>query len=127
VSVAEDQLRGGNVTRGIVPIRFDPAKIDQLFGFYQFFAAPVRDQIESATYGAALRQINISDVRKIELVTPPLDVQRKISRRVEQADAETGRLVQAHQDKLRQLVALKQSILRRAFAGELTSAEDIAA
>ena len=78
VSVAAHELSGANVTRGIVPIRFDTSTVLQEFGYYAFVAASMQAQIKAATYGAALMQINIRDLRKIIIPVPPLDVQKRI-------------------------------------------------
>jgi type I restriction enzyme S subunit len=65
LAIASHELKGANVTRGIVPVRFSEKLIDPEFGFYMLTSRLVQDQIRSATYGAALMQINISDVRKL--------------------------------------------------------------
>lgn len=78
VSVAANELSGANVTRGIVPIRFDTSTVLQGFGYYAFVAASMQAQIKAATYGAALMQINIRDLRKIIIPVPPLYVQKRI-------------------------------------------------
>ncbi len=57
VAVAEPALAGANVTRGIVPIRFDPQTITQAFGYYLLRSPPVQAQIRAKTYGTALLQI----------------------------------------------------------------------
>jgi len=57
VSIASDELVGANVTRGIVPIRFDRSLLTPEFGFYLIRSGPVQRQIREKTYGAALMQI----------------------------------------------------------------------
>jgi len=59
ISIATDELIGGNVTRGIVPISFNPNILQSDFGYYQFTSGFVMKQIKEKTYGAALMQINI--------------------------------------------------------------------
>jgi type I restriction enzyme S subunit len=77
-SIACKSLAGANVTRGIVPVRFDPEIISEKFGYYQFISPLVLSQIKAATYGAALMQINIRDFRKIKISTPPLAEQNAL-------------------------------------------------
>ncbi len=61
VSIASPELIGANVTRGIVPIRFDRSLVTPEFGFYLISSWPVQSQVREKTYGAALMQINIRD------------------------------------------------------------------
>ena len=84
VAVAEPALAGANVTRGIVPIRFDPHIISQVLGYYLLCSEPVQTQIRAKTYGTALMQINIGDLRKIVVAFPPQEKQAAL---VEQLDA----------------------------------------
>ena len=82
--MADSALAGANVTRGIVPIRFDPQTISQTLGYYLLRSEPVQAQIRAKTYGTALMQINIGDLRKIVIAFPPLEKQAAL---VEQLDA----------------------------------------
>ncbi len=121
VSIAAKELAGSNVTRGIVPIRFDASVVVQEFGYFAFISKGVQDQIRAATYGAALMQINIRDLRKVSLDLPPLDVQKNLLERLDDISAEVERLVSIYEQKAAALAELKQAILHKAFAGELTA------
>lgn len=78
ISIASSELSGANVTRGIVPIRFKKTLLDTTFGYYLMIAEQVQSQIREKTYGAALMQINIRDLRNIVLTFPPLAEQQRI-------------------------------------------------
>ena len=119
VSIAAPELVGGNVTRGIVPIRFDHSLLLPEFGFYLISSEPVQSQIRAKTYGAALMQINIRDLRVITLSIPPLKEQATIAARLDELHAETQRLASLYERKLAALEALKKSLLHQAFTGEL--------
>jgi len=62
-SIAAAELAGANVTRGIVPIRFNPALALAAYGFIAVCSESVQSQIRFKTYGATLQQINIGDIR----------------------------------------------------------------
>ena len=119
VSVASAELAGANVTRGIVPIFFDPARLTQDFGYYLMRSDAVQSQIRERTYGAALMQINIADLRKIRVSFPSLNEQNKIAAHLDTLSAETQRLKSLYQQKLAALEALKTSLLHNAFSGGL--------
>lgn len=120
ISIAAPELAGGNVTRGIVPIRFEKGKVLPEFAYFQFLSRYARDQIASKTYGAALMQINIKDLRQLNFVLPHLSQQHEIVVRAEGLYEHTRKLKAAYAQKLTDLANLRQSLLQKAFAGELT-------
>ena len=76
-------------------------------------------QIRAKTYGAALMQINIGDLRKILTPYPPLKEQQTIVRQLDALRAEAQKSEAVYQQKIDDLEELKKSILQKAFAGEL--------
>lgn len=119
VSIASPELEGANVTRGIVPIRFDRLLLNPDFGFYLISSGPVQSQIREKTYGTALMQINIRDLRNITLSFPALQEQIVIAAKLDELHEETQRLADIYERKLAALEALKQSLLDQAFTGQL--------
>ncbi len=119
VSKAAPELVGGNVTRGIVPIRFDSKVITQDFGYYLISSEAVQSQIREKTYGTALMQINIRDLRVLQLSFPSTKEQALLVERLDALNQETQRLATLYTRKLAALEALKKSLLHQAFSGEL--------
>lgn len=119
VSVASTDLAGANVTRGIVPILFNAALITQDFGYYLVSSGAVQSQIREKTYGAALMQINIGDLRKVMVTFPPLKEQETIAVKLAALHDGTRRLESIYRRKLAVLDELKKALLHRAFNGEL--------
>jgi type I restriction enzyme S subunit len=127
LSLASPELVGGNVTRGIVPIRFNPAVVSRAFGYYLMRSAAVQKQIRAATYGTALMQINIGDLKKLVLRIPSLTTQAALSESLDLLGAEIATLEEDYSQKIAALSQLKKSLLHRAFSGELTEREPLAA
>ena len=119
VSIASDELAGANVTRGIVPIRFDHSRLAPEFAFHLISSGPVQSQIREKTYGAALMQINIRDLRNITLSFPALNEQKAIAAKLDDLHEETQRLESLYQRKLAAMDELKNSLLHQAFSGLL--------
>lgn len=119
VSKAAPELAGGNVTRGIVPIRFDSKLITQDFGYYLIRSETVQSQIREKTYGTALMQINIRDLRVLELSFPPIKEQTSLVEKLDALSEETRSLAAIYERKLAALEELKKSLLHEAFSGEL--------
>ncbi len=120
VSIAAQELTGANVTRGIVPIRFKAGKVLPEFAYFQFRSKFIRDQIAAKTYGAALMQINIKDLRKLSFIVPPVSVQQEFAAHAEQLLDRASRLCAAYEATLTDLTSLRQSLLQQAFSGQLT-------
>jgi type I restriction enzyme S subunit len=119
LSIASTELNGANVTRGIVPIRFNGALLKPDFAFYLMSSGPVQSQIRERTYGAALMQINIRDLRNIALRFPSLKDQVEITSKLDDLHENTERLESIYQQRLAALEALKKSLLHQAFSGQL--------
>ncbi|MBK7109430.1 MAG: restriction endonuclease subunit S [Bacteroidetes bacterium] len=124
ISIATKELNGANVTRGIVPIRFNSKIINQEFGYYLLISNYIQKQIKAKTYGAALMQINIGDLRKIETAYPTLKTQLTIVQKLDALSAETKKLESIYQQKINDLEELKKSVLQKAFSGELLIVND---
>jgi type I restriction enzyme S subunit len=123
VSISSQKLIGANVTRGIVPIKFNNEILSLEFGYYLFVSSYVQKQIKEKTYGTALMQINIGDLRKISTIVPTLKDQQIIVQKLNALTIEAKKLQIHYQRKLSNLEELKKSILQKAFTGELTAKE----
>ncbi len=121
VGVATDELKGGNVTRGLVPVRFNPEIVRRDFGYYLLKSDSVQGQIRAKTYGAALMQINIRDVRDLLVRVPRLQEQDRAVKVLDDLEQDSHRLECLAQQKLAALDALKASLLHHAFTGQLTN------
>ncbi|MCL1574960.1 hypothetical protein M3O58_19015, partial [Xanthomonas nasturtii] len=120
ISVAEDELAGSNVTRGIVPIRFEPTRVLRDFAYFQFCFGAIRSQIAEKTYGAALMQINIKDLRNLRFVVPDIALQRDVIARSEALINSATALRTSYKAQIADIAALRQSLLQAAFSGQLT-------
>jgi type I restriction enzyme S subunit len=75
--------------------------------------------LSNAAHGTL--KIEMDALREVQVSVPPRKIQDDIASRIDVLSTETQRLVVVYKDKLARLAALKQSILRKAFSGELTS------
>ena len=116
ISIASSELSGANVTRGIVPIRFKKTLVDTSFGYYLMIADQVQRQIREKTYGAALMQINIRDLRNIVLTFPPLAEQQRIVGLLDEAFEGVATAKANAEKNLQNARALFESHLQSIFA-----------
>ena len=113
-SVAAPELAGANVTRGIVPIRFNPSVALPSFGLVVICTESVQSQIRLKTYGATLQQINIGDLRELKIPLPPLATQQAIVAEIEAEQA----LVAANRELISRFERKIQATLARIWGEE---------
>lgn len=101
----------------------DPEKIVTEFLYYQLQTSCLRDEITSRAHGAnpTMKKITKGEVQSLPISAPPIERQVKIVAMLSTLSIKTQRLDKINQQKLTALKELKQSLLQKAFAGELTS------
>jgi len=114
MGLASKELSGCNVTRGIVPMFFDE-DTNLMFVYYQLLSPRLQDEIQKKTTGAALKQINIKDLRNLQLNLPSLSEQRRIVSRLDSLSAHVRELEEVLQKTIAECDALKQALLRKVF------------
>ena len=96
--------------------------IDADFFYYLLTSTLVQQQFRDLAAGAIVLNISGDLVKRAILPIPPLDVQQRLAMEISSLAVETERLQATYDQKLKAISELKQSILRKAFSGELTSA-----
>ena len=80
-ALATEELKGCNVTRGIVPLFFDDN--NRWFIYLLLKQKSMLRIIGELTYGIALKQINIKDLRSLPIILPPLNLQQLFAKKIE--------------------------------------------
>ena len=80
-----------------------------------------KDQYEAIMRQSTRNQVPITKQREFFHVIPPLDEQRRIAKKLNSLRGEVTRLEAIYNERLARVSDLKQSILQKAFSGELTS------
>lgn len=120
LSIAKEELKGANVTRGITPIWFSE-EFNTQFAYHLLKSERVQRVIQEKTYGATLKQINLRDVRLIQLIKPPMELQERFAK-IAKGVYDLQNYLQASLDELNELY---RSLSHKAFNGELTIIEKI--
>lgn len=94
VSYASSELKGCNVTRGIVPIKVGNS-IERTFLFQQFRSSALQELIAERTYGATLKQINMKDLRNLPLILPPLSLQQSFASKIQAIESQKSAIKQS--------------------------------
>ncbi len=107
----------------IMKMQIDPQQADRRFVYWHYRTREMRELISSSAQGAnpTMRKINKSIVQNLPIALPDLATQQDLVEKIDAFEAETQRLEAICQQKLAVLNELKQSILQKAFSGELTA------
>ena len=123
-----DQIPGNVVyNNNIMRIRVR-SDIDPLFLIHAFQSIDVRRSLESMKSGTTnVAAIYYKDLRKLRLSLPSFETQKLLSSGMEELYEAVQALAESYRQKNAAIDALKQSIFAKAFAGELTSTDALAA
>lgn len=121
VNIAPQLFVGGRVNQHVSIIRCNKQKL--LPKFLQIYlASPVIQKwIVKENYGATRQALTKAMIEKLIISYPPIEEQNAIIRRVEQLFAYADKIEQQVNVALEKVNNLTQSILAKAFRGELTT------
>jgi type I restriction enzyme S subunit len=117
-AVVPPQLDGANVSRDVARIAPLPT-LDAQFLSYFLVSIPARNFFQRCARGVAVRGVNIGDLRKLETPLPPIEEQRRISAGLDRDLSVVESVERAIDATAARSVALKRSILERAFTGRV--------
>ncbi len=118
------------VPKGIAPgiinqalLKLTPTKsISAEFLKFWMESLNFQEELAKLSQGVAIKNVvSVKVLKEIQIPLPPLPEQKRIVSRLNALSSETQRLQSLYQHKLTTLAELKQSILHKAFSGELTA------
>jgi type I restriction enzyme S subunit len=116
--IAGEELRGANITQSSVRLR--PAfPLTPWFFVYVLSCPVVSGQISKLMFGNAVQRLNVDHVRKLVVPLPPTAEWTVLEAQVSTALERVRRLGDASVATENELRSLDQSILAKAFRGEL--------
>ncbi|HEH4144618.1 TPA: restriction endonuclease subunit S [Campylobacter jejuni] len=89
------------------------------FIYYYLFANFLHDRISSLTYGARMPRLGTKDGKSLQIPLPPLKEQEQIAKHLDFVFEKTKALKELYTKELKDYEELKQSLLNKAFKGEL--------
>lgn len=108
----------------VIIMQPDRGTLDPTFLKFMLLSRPMQERIHAQGTGATAKGIKASRLRQIAISFPrALPDQRALVARMEFMEAEVKKLQSIYRSKLSGLAELRQSIFRKAFAGELTAKE----
>jgi len=86
-----------------------------------FRSGPVKEQLEAMKSGTtSVVAIYHKSLKKLRLPVPEYAKQRTLVERFDELDGAVQRVIQSYEMQIKDIDDLRQSLLQKAFAGELT-------
>ena len=111
----------GLCSADVYPLFPNSGRLDRNFLFHLLMSKDFTDYAISGSDRAGMPKVNRDHLFKYSFKLPSIGEQVVLARKLDEISSEAGRLAAFYARKLADLAALKQSILRKAFSGELTS------
>lgn len=115
VAIVPRQFDHANINAQIVLLRPTEPSISSHYLCYLLGTSGMRQKIKSVQTGVALKQLPIRSLKKLPLLVPPPNLQRRFTAAVESVEQEMA----FHRASLVALDSLFGSLQQRAFRGEL--------
>ena len=118
VAIVDERFDNANLNSQIAWLRCNPALLNQYMLFFLMSANMKRFYSDTKT-GAALQQLPIGKIEKIQIPLPSLDAQKARCSEFLTIQQKCSLAIFSYENKLIKLSQFKQSILKQAFSGEL--------
>jgi type I restriction enzyme S subunit len=104
-----------------VLIRPKKNRIDSQFLAFLLLHPLIQKRLLAKSTGATVQHVNMKDIRELKLSElPSIKTQQKLTKELEDLRSQGDRLETIYRQKIAALNELKQSILQKAFTGQLT-------
>jgi type I restriction enzyme, S subunit len=118
--IIPEELKGANLTENAARFVFkSDFEINNKFIYYFTLSDNFKTQITDATKTVAQPKLALTRLKAVELPIPDIVLQNKAVKSFDSLYTNTYEIIQEQQDKLNNLKALKESILDKAFKGEI--------
>jgi len=121
VATVPAELDGGNITQSSVRIRPDSTKVRGDYLAWVLRSPFAVRQYDAARLGTAVPRLNVAHVRDLLIPAPPLAEQTRIVAEVERRLSVVEELEAVVSANLQRAGRLRQSILQKAFTGQLVA------
>lgn len=110
----------GIINQALLKIKLDNTKILNKFFVYLFRSKQFQNKIFEYSQGVAIpNMVGVTELKKILIFYPNIQEQQCIIDKLDKLQQQSQKLEQIYNQKLKSLEELKQSILQKAFNGEL--------
>jgi type I restriction enzyme S subunit len=104
---------------GSLYFRPDTEKLNSIFLYYYLGSQPVKKHLDENAGGTTMANLNLKIVNNIPISLPSLTQQQYIVEEIESSFSVSDKMEESINEGLKQAEALRQSILQKAFSGQL--------
>ncbi len=108
-----------SIFESLALIKYLRKKINGKFLLYFMNTSSTQYQYSRITKGVGVKHLHLTDLRKLDVISPPIELQNQFAERIEAIEKQK----QQAQANLEKSEALFNSLLQRAFKGELTASK----
>jgi type I restriction enzyme S subunit len=119
--IVPSTVKEGVIVADLVRLRLDNGHIDNRWLCYAINADGIANQLKIATKGTTRPRVNLTHIRELRIDVPPLNEQRRIVSKVDELFSELDKGVEFLTAARQQLKAYRQSVLKAALEGKLTT------
>ncbi len=120
VALVPDEYDRALLNQRVAAVIATPDVVLRDFLYYFLCSSEVVDYVKRKANTLMQPNLSVTDLKKLPVPLPPLSVQKQIVEKIKVIGDASVQLEHLYQKKLDALTELKQSILQKAFAGELT-------
>jgi type I restriction enzyme S subunit len=120
VAIVPKEFDGANLNSQIAWLRSSGEILPEYLYFF-LQSSEMKRHFSQTRSGTALQQFTIKMLKEVAISYPIKDIQLEIVENLKKLSLEIGSLEAVYQKKLATLAELKQTILQKAFSGELTA------
>jgi type I restriction enzyme S subunit len=110
----------GLCSADVYPLTPKPDRLDKDFLFHMLLGHDFTEYAISGSDRAGMPKVNRNHMFAYRFELPPVEAQKRIATVIDEANISCHALVELANKKLQSLTDLRQSLLHKAFAGELT-------
>ena len=118
IALVPSELSNQVASTGYVVLRASKDALPK-FIFYFLFSKRFMEQMTKLQKGASYPAVTDSDVKNQRLSVPPFDIQKIVTEKIDAVFEKCSLISKINQSRVIELVAIKKSILKQAFSGEL--------
>lgn len=123
VLVLPERIEPGIINPRLVKISLDKLKANPIYIKFLLESELIRNIFERVSHGGTMQILNLKIIKTIPIPLPPLHEQQEITRRIDELFNFTNTIEQQLTSVKKYVNKLTQSILAKAFRGELVSTE----
>jgi len=124
IALVEGMIEPTNIARAVARLRPNQSIVTPEWLALRLQANDCQESFSGDAREVARKTLNVSMIRAVKLVLPPLEEQHEIVRRIESAFAKIDRLAKEAKRALELVGRLDEAILAKAFRGELVPQDE---